>query len=416
VFDEIGVIFTAEFLRRIRSRPYILGTLIGAASIALLILLPGILGKAIGGTTKALVLAGPAELRASAASLLQQAGMHVVDSIDAAQVPAPMTLAFLDAHHHASAAIVLSRGPQGLRAIAYARDPGGFPSAQVGRALMPLSVALGAGLAPAKVTPYAKSPLEVRGVETRYATEASADLARAVAYGLVFILYFAIIFNGQAILSAVAEEKTSRIAELLVATISPSSLLAGKVFATGATGLIQIGVWIAAGIALSQFAAGGGSSNSSSPQADAAIFSLASSLTPGEVLAFVAFFAIGYLQYAMLFASAASLITRTEDLGSVSGPFMLPIVVAFLIAQYALVSPNGQTAVVASLIPLVSPFVMFTRMMITEVPLWQTLVAIGLNLLVLAALVPIAGKVYRVGMLLYGRAPKLSQIWAVLRS
>lgn len=411
--DETGIVFTAEFLRRLRSRAYIVGTLIGIVSVGLLILIPSIIDRALGGTTKALVLAGPADLRNPARALLERdPAVRIVDEVDAA--PQPPTLAFLDRHGKASAVITLVRTAKGLKATAFARDPGGFPTGQIGRALMPLNMALGTGLSTSQVSPFARNPLEVRGVETRYATEASADLARAVAYGLVFILYFAIIFNGQAIMSSVAEEKTSRVAELLVATIAPAALLAGKVLATGATGLIQVALWGTTGFLLSSLAFH--DAGTASAAASQATLSLANALSPGEIAAFVAFFLIGYFQYSMLFAAAASLISRTEDLGTVTTPLMMPIVIAFLIAQYALISPNGSVAVIASLIPLVSPFVMFMRLVITEVPLWQTVLSFALNIAVLIAIVPLSGKVYRIGMLMYGRPPKLSQIWTVLRT
>ncbi|MBV8149949.1 MAG: ABC transporter permease, partial [Candidatus Eremiobacteraeota bacterium] len=139
-------------------------------------------------------------------------------------------------------------------------------------------------------------------------------------------------------------------------------------------------------------------------------------LSWGEIAAFLVFFALGYFQYATAFAAGASLISRTEDLGSVTGPMMLPVIIGFFIAQYALLTPDSQVSVVASLIPLLSPFVMFTRIVVTAVPPWQIALSIVLNVAALGAIVLAAGKLYRVGMLLYGRAPKFGQIVAVLRS
>ncbi len=92
------------------------------------------------------------------------------------------------------------------------------------------------------------------------------------------------------------------------------------------------------------------------------------------------------------------------------------MIAAFLIAQFALEAPNSQTVVVTSFIPLLSPFVMFARYMVATIPLWQVGIAVLLNIGALAVIVPFAGRLYRVGLLLYGRPPKLSQIWAVLRT
>ncbi|MBV8151350.1 MAG: hypothetical protein JOY59_07320, partial [Candidatus Eremiobacteraeota bacterium] len=209
-------VFRAEFMRRVRSRPYLLGTLVGVLAVALLIKLPSMLERSLGSATKSLIVAGEPALRATAIPLLRRdPEVTVGDEVD--RLPSPMTVAFLEAHH-ASAALLLVRERRGLRAVAYARDPGNFPSRRIQSALLPLGLALATGISTERVAGFEGMDFAVRGVESRYSTEARADLARALAYGLVFILYIAIVFNGQAIMSAVAEEKTSRIAELLVAT------------------------------------------------------------------------------------------------------------------------------------------------------------------------------------------------------
>jgi len=134
------------------------------------------------------------------------------------------------------------------------------------------------------------------------------------------------------------------------------------------------------------------------------------------VVAFLAFFIIGFLQLATLFAGAASLINRTEDLGSITFPLVMPVVAAFIIAIAALSSPDAPLAVVCSYVPLLAPFVMFARIAVSNVPLWQVAASVGINLVALYAIAVLAGKIYRVGMLLYGRSPSLRQVWSVIRS
>jgi ABC-2 type transport system permease protein len=115
-------------------------------------------------------------------------------------------------------------------------------------------------------------------------------------------------------------------------------------------------------------------------------------------------------------AGFASLINRTEDLGSISLPLVAPVIAAFFIAMVTLDSPDASWAVTSSMIPLISPFVMFARIAVSNVPAWQLALSIGINVVALYLITIMAGKIYRVGMLLYGRAPKLSQVWHVLRS
>ena len=411
MLEEIVVVFGAEFVRRIRSRPFIIGTLIGIGGLMLVIALPSIFERGEQDASKRIVVAGPADLTTPALVLLRRDdGIAVTESVAAGAVPSPATPAFLEEHGHASAVLVLSRASRRLSETAYALDPAAFPANRIARDLAPLDVALLGGIPPKRVTAYDQRPIDVRGVAGRYATRESADVARGVAIFLVTILYIVVLMNSQLLTSSVVEEKTSRIAELLVAAISPSALLGGKVLATGAAGLLQLAVWSAGGLAV---AANSVTSAGSSPQT---LLEVADALTPAILAAFLAFFVLGFLQYSLLFAAVASLVSRTEELGSVTVPLILPVIAALLIAQYAVATPTATAVVVTSFIPLISPFVMFTRMLIVEVPAWQVAASFAINVAVLLAIVPLAGKVYRVGLLLYGRAPKVTQIWAVLRS
>ncbi|MBV8245433.1 MAG: ABC transporter permease, partial [Candidatus Eremiobacteraeota bacterium] len=201
-------------------------------------------------------------------------------------------------------------------------------------------------------------------------------------------------------------EKTNRIAELLVACVNPSNLLAAKIAVAGVLGLIQAACWAASAFLAGTLGAQAGSG--------ASIFGV--SFAPGDLLWFVTFFLIGYLQIATLFAASASLINRTEDLGSMNGPLIIPIVIAFYLAMYASTAPNAALSVVGSFVPLFSPFVLFTRVEVSNVPLWETSVAIAIQIAAIWAFAIVAGKVYRVGMLLYGRTPKFSQILRTLRA
>ncbi|HYZ15099.1 MAG TPA: ABC transporter permease, partial [Candidatus Acidoferrum sp.] len=215
------------------------------------------------------------------------------------------------------------------------------------------------------------------------------------------------------IMASVAEEKTSRIAELLVATIDPAQLLAAKVLASGATAMIQLAVWIATGL-LTASAAAGLFLDSDSPVRLHAQGPMV--LPTSEVFAFIAFFVVGFIQFSVLYAAAASLINRTEDLGSVAGPLVVPLVIGFLLAQVGLAYPNASNVAVCSEIPLIAPFVMFTRIAVSSVPAWQIILSLAINLVAAFLLARAAGKIYRVGLLLYGRAPSLRQVVAALRT
>jgi len=412
VFDEIGVVFAAEFVRRIRSRAFIIGTLLGVASIFLIAALPSLFERGAAGASKRLLLAGPSALIGPASTLLRRdEELQLAGTFATQDVPKEPTRQFLERHGNAAALLVLARTPHGLATTAYARDPGIFPAARIARDLAPLEIALATGIPVERISAYAPQAIDVRGIGGRYTTAESADVARGIATFLTMILYIVVLMNSQMLTTSVAEEKTSRIAELLVAAISPSSLLAGKVLSSGAIGLLQLAIWSLAGFGI--VGPLGGNGNQPSPQT---LIELTDALTPEIVAAFLVFFLIGFLQYALLFAAGASLISRTEDLGSITVPLILPVIAALMIAQFAIAAPTAPTVIVTSFLPLVSPFVMFTRMLISDVPAWQVALAFVFNVAALCAIVPFAGKIYRVGLLLYGRTPKLTQIWTVLRT
>jgi len=404
--STLGVIFTAEFVRRMKSRAFLAGTLIGAASIVLIAVLPSLLGGALSRSNKAIVLAGDPALVATAKQLLKRDFdiTATVPALDGAPTPA-----FLDAHGKAAAVAVLSQRADGLHVVAYARDPSSFRES-FGRDLAPLQVALATGIPVARVASHLTVPVDVRDVSGRFADAQAADAAKGIAYLFVMLLYLSILLNAQSIMTSVAEEKTSRIAELLVATLDPSHLLAAKILAAAATGFIQLGVWIAAGIFAGRAVTG------MIAHGDAASGFGSFSVAPTELLAFLAFFAVGFAQYGVLYAAAASLINRTEDLGSVAGPLVVPVVVGIILAQLGLQFPNSPNVVICSLIPLISPFVMFTRIAVTDVPVWQVALSLALNVATAVALAWLSGKVYRVGLLLYGRPPSLRQVIATLRA
>jgi ABC-2 type transport system permease protein len=422
--NEIAIVFSVEFMRKVRSRIFLLATLAGVFSIGVMVMIPTFITHVAKSSADYIILAGPEPLRARVATLLQRHhDFHIVYQTE--QLPQPMSLSYLEAHQKAAAAVLVSERNKRLHLDVYPRDAAVFDEVQF-RNLIPLNVELATGATAAQTENVTRIDRSLHPLEKRFADAHSATFARGIAFGLVFVLYFAIIIASQSVMSAVAEEKTSRIAEILVATISPINLLTGKTLAAAGLAILQIAIWVA-GAALvlphSIFTAGGAEAAGGTASASDALGSGAGAaasagpnlIDPGVLVAFALFFVFGYLQYATLYAAAASLISRTEDLGMVTTPVILPVVGAFFIAQYALVEPDAPFAVVASFVPFISPFVMFTRIAISVVPVWQIVLAILLNAFLVAACFYVAGKIYRIGMLLYGKLPTPKQIWNALR-
>ena len=409
--NDFAIVFVAEIVRRIRSRLFWIATAGGMLAIAALIGAPLFFSSIAQSSSSDVLLAGQPALVARAKALMERRKDYRVTAT-VATLPPHVTAAYLAAHGRAGAAIAIVERRGRLHLDVYPRDLSAFDGAQF-RDLVPLNIELATGIAAGRIDGAVTIDRAIHPIDRKFADTRTAALAHGVAFGMVFVLYLAIIIASQSVMSAVAEEKTSRIAEILVATIPPARLLAGKVFASAAVAVVQVGSWLLTAALLVPVAA-------ASPVFASTVVGPGKSgpaalgLDPWLALAFAAFFVLGYLQYATTYAAAASLISRTEDLGVVTTPVILPVVGAFFVAQYGLVEPNAPIVVACSFIPFLSPFVMFTRIAISVVPWWQPAIALAVDAVTVVACFWAAGKIYRVGMLLYGRLPSARQILRAL--
>jgi ABC-2 type transport system permease protein len=408
--NEFITVYSAEIMRRLRSRIFVIGLLLGAVGIFALIRLPMYMERFVSESHR-IALAGDPALIAQAAPLLRK------DFTVVRRMPGKTSVSASDLGDAKKfgAIVLLQRSGRHMSAAVYARDPGNISVAAMRRDLLPVALQVATGVSHADLASAMKVPVVLHATNSKFGTAAQANDARLIAYLLLFLLYLLIMINSQMIMSSVAEEKTSRIAELLVASVSPSALLSGKIAASATLAIVQMIAWIAIGFA---FGAHPGASlpiDAADTSARSMTFSI-SDVSGSDLAGFAAFFLLGYLQMSTMFAAVGSLVNRTEDLGALAGPLVIPIVAAFLIAMTALAAPNTPIVIATSFIPLVAPFVMFARIVVTDVPIWQVVLSLVINVVATYAIAVLAGKIYRVGMLLYGRPPKLSQIWSVIRT
>jgi ABC-2 type transport system permease protein len=412
--NDLGIVLSTELLRKLRSRIFWIATVGGVLVIALLVEAPFFFASIAHTSNSDIVLAGAPALRERAVHLLERKkNFHVVAQLDT--LPLHVTPEYLDRHGHAGAALGISIVRGRLHVDIYPRDLSAFDEESFG-SLMPLAVSVATGLSSQRIEHVATVARTVHPIDAKFKSTRAAMVAHGIAFGLVLMLYLAIILGSQSVMSAVAEEKTSRIAEILIATIRPSTLLYGKTIAAALVALVQVALWIVTAAALvPQATRSFVQVTGEPPIANAGGAPMILAFDPWLLAAFLAFFILGYLQYAAVYAAAASLVSRTEELGSVTTPVIMPVVAAFFIAQYALLEPTAPVVTICSFVPFLSPFVAFTRIAVTSVPGWQVAVALLVNVATVAASFWIAGRVYRIGMLLYGKPPSLPQIVAALR-
>ncbi|MHB8177543.1 MAG: ABC transporter permease [Vulcanimicrobiaceae bacterium] len=409
--NDVLIVYSAEIMRRIKSRPFLIGLVVGLIFLLFIVKAPTLLGGVLGNVGKRIVLAGDPRLTAQAKPLLAH-DFTIRRVVTSTSAPAPAQLRA----YRVSTVIALSRGANGaLRVAVYSRNPGNVHTGMLRRDLLPLNLRLATSLHARRITGLLHIPVTVHSVGAKFASSTAQNAARGIAYTLIVFLYMLILINSQFVMSSVAEEKTSRISELLVASVDATALLAGKVLAAGTLALLLLAIWVGAAVTLGSPAGGAASAAGASPFGLAGLFT-GTIITPLVGVGFLVFFVLGFLQLSTMFAAMGALINRTEDLGSLSFPLVMPVIAAFFIAITALAVPHAPWVVAASFIPLLAPFVMFARMAVSNVPAWQILLSVAINVAALWGIALLAGKLYRVGMLLYGRAPNFKQIWTVLRT
>jgi len=223
-------------------------------------------------------------------------------------------------------------------------------------------------------------------------------------YVMVILMFLVIGLYGQMVATRVATEKSSRTMEVLAVSVSPTELLCGKVMGVGAAGLLQILVFIGCGVAILRGVM------TSSPMMSLVAGQMLD-ISAGDVLCLVMYFLLGFLLYAFIFGALGSMVSQLEDLsGLASMPLYLFMIGYFIAIMGASGVRSSVMMELGSFVPFWSPVVMFARMSMESVPLWQQAVSL-LILAVTAALIAwLSARIYRTGMLRYGKPPRIKEI------
>ncbi len=254
-----------------------------------------------------------------------------------------------------------------------------------------------------------------------------AGIAYVVSFICGMLIYIMMIIYGTQVMRGVMEEKTNRIAEVVISSVKPFQLMLGKILGIGAVGLTQFIIWIVLMIALQGLlplffpdavhqmttAATGGEGASSKM---GVLFQGISSLPLFKIgLSFLFYFIGGYLTYASLFAAVGSMATDDQqDTQQLIFPILMPIILGFVIMTKAINDPQSGLAIFGSLFPLTSPIVMMGRITY-DVPLWQMATSILLLIGCFIFFAWLTGKIYRTGILMYGKKPGWKEMlkWVV---
>lgn len=258
----------------------------------------------------------------------------------------------------------------------------------------------GAGVEPSRIQDLMR-PLELKTIRlTKSGAREDRRGAFLLSVTLMMMLYTSVLLWGQAVLSGVIEEKGSRVVEVMVSSIPTSSLLAGKLLGVGAAGLVQLLVWTLSLALLGLYAAGAAAAGGMDlPE-----------IPPLLLLSFVVFFLLGYFLYAAMYAAVGAAVNTIQEAQSLVYPILLPLVVGMMFFPAVIQSPDSTLSVVLSLVPPLTPLLMFLRISVVTPPAWQILLSILLTLASIAGVLWVAARIYRVGILMYGKRPTFPEI------
>ncbi|MFB3920687.1 MAG: ABC transporter permease [Terriglobia bacterium] len=417
---KVWLVVKREYLTRVRTKGFIFGTFAVPLIMLAMIIVPALLATRPSSQSKNLaVIDATGNLSAALAQGLDQKlpngqpAYRIVQ--EAANPPAPEAARLADEFRAR-----VNRGeldgfliiPAGIlqkeAAVLHTRNPGDFGvSAAIQRALDDAATA---------------QRLKARGVEVKdvrglvggvkltlvKVTEKGEVVEKGqtiiLAIALMFFLYMTIFVYGLATMQSVQEEKNTRVVEILVSSLRPTHLLWGKLLGVGAVGFTQLAVWLTAAGILGAYSA-----------AVAGLFRPGASFPrfpiPLHIVAFIAvFFVSGYFLYASLYAAIGAMVSSTEESQQVSAPINILLGFSPALLGVIIRNPSSPIAVALSMIPFFSPVHMVLRITLQMPPLWQVLLSIFIIVLTTSALVYLSARIYRVGILMYGKRPSLVEL------
>ncbi|TNF45465.1 MAG: ABC transporter permease [Bacteroidetes bacterium] len=279
------------------------------------------------------------------------------------------------------------------------------------------------------------STLKVSGTgETRKSSSAIAFIA---SYAMGFIIYFFVFMYGAMVMRGVMEEKKSRIIEVIISSVKPVELMAGKIIGTALVGLTQVAIWIVLGMVVLTVAQGfftpesaqqvGQSIMETQPSINPAMAQAAEPNKVMEVMemignlnlpliifAFLFYFLVGYLLYSSLLGAVGAAVDNEEDSQQMVFPVTIPLILSIMVLFPIARNPEGPVAFWFSIIPLTSPVAMMARIPY-GIPTWELLFSMFLLVLTTVGAIAGAAKIYRIGLLMYGKKVNLKELFKWLR-
>jgi ABC-2 type transport system permease protein len=423
--NKIGIVIKREYLTRVRGKAFIIGTILSPLLLLGLILLPALLSAKSGGERNITVFdqSGDADLfngikgrlDSSSSSFEQRRQFSNMQfRLDRVLVAPEQDVKALTSSYNEkvqkdsnSAYLILKKGTlQGEEPEYWAKNPSDFAVRNIERAISAEIIERRLTQANLKKEEIEKYTKEVNLQKFNPSGETEKGVPRfVIGMVMLFFIYMTTLFYGIFVMRGVIEEKQSRIVEVIISSISPFELMMGKLIGIGLVGLTQYLIWILCTVLMTFFGV--------------SMFASQGVAVPhipvSWLIYFVVFFILGFFLYATLYAMVGAMVSTEEDAQQVQLPVTLLIIVPMLLFTMVMANPDSTLSIVLSMIPFFAPTLMIMRIAMVSPPLYQVIGSmIGMVLTIIAAIWFVA-KIYRVGILMYGKRPSIAELGKWIR-
>jgi len=413
------VIAKREFLERVRSKWFVIVTVLGPVLMIAAIVIPTMLSRTGAESAKVEIADRTGKLAPALATAFEHDGWR--PTIVASDTPETTLLSHVETKAAngfiiiAPDALVPWDGKDERKSlIEYQGDNASSTSVliAVNKAVAGAVIAqraMDAGITPTQLVAIS-GEMNIKVLHSTGQAGGQSGLAVfAVGYALMIILYISILLYGVAVMRSVVQEKTSRVIELMVATAKPRALMAGKILGVGAVGLLQLSIWLGMGLLTMKYREGilgmfGVSGGQGLPP-----------LELDQVAVALLYFIGGYFFYAAMYAAVGAMVSSDQEAQQAQAPVMMLVMIPMLCMQLVANNPRGSTAAIMTMVPFSSPILMPMRYLLGGATLVDVLISAAILFGSTYLVVRAAAKIYRVGILLYGKRPNLKELIRWLR-
>jgi ABC-2 type transport system permease protein len=423
--NKIGIVIKREYVTRVRSKAFIIGTILSPLLLLALILLPGLLTAKSGGERHITVIdqSGDAGLFDGIKNRLDPSGASSDNKrqfgnmrfrLDRVVVPPEQNIQEVATTFNEKidkdsneAYLVLKKGIlEEVEPEYYAKNPSDMAVGRIERAISSEITdrrLAQAGLKKEEVEKYTR-PVDLKAFNPK--GEQEKGIPRfVIGMVMLFFIYMTTLFYGIFVMRGVIEEKQSRIVEVIISSIRPFELMMGKLIGIGLVGLTQYLVWILSAVVLAKFGV--------------SMFASQGVKMPdipvSWLIYFVIFFVLGYFLFATLYAMVGAMVSTEEDAQQAQMPVTLLIIVPMLLFGLVMANPDSTISTVLSMVPFFAPTLMIMRVAMVNPPMYQVIGSmVGMVLTIIAAVWFVA-RIYRVGILMYGKRPSIAELGKWIR-